>query len=237
MPVGSRAFNLAKEPRLITSRSTTGKVIYQEDWNEEPVKWHHELQGSIYRETQYALIKSGSLAVRTAESNWSTSEALMALGLPETKRLGLEGYFAMPDHKFYGLQLGLECQDAPYRAYGSISIRAPAFAARPLYRDLLNVEIEFPTTSGFSRYHWVADDYQYWHHFKLVVDFKLDIYVSFELDGVKVDMEPDNIGLYNFPTPGVYNIFYPFLMVQKDNSATETVTGLFDSIIVTHAEE
>jgi len=212
---------------LQTSRSATGQIVFQDDFQtgSSPTAWRSVMSadgGSISYNTTYPFRGTRSLALVAPPGNSAWIEALKYLPMPNYKRLGLEFYFAMPAVKKSYLQFGMEFRNKTNNVRDACWIFIYPSGFPPLYsgQDGSTNPI---AEAGFPTKYDVSDTYDDWHYAKIVADFANRNHARLQIDDVTYYFPP-NTRLYDFSgTPAQYNqweIFATFYNLTADASTS-----------------
>ena len=164
--------------RLISSLVPSGKVVFQDDFENTALKWRNTL-GTTARDTTnyFPFMGNACLQIDTAAVIESRNETYKRLHALRNMRMGLEMWFLLPSFANINyIQFSLD-RDGPVR----------------------NAEIQYdPVTTNLSYYNsaggltnfgtlpnWHIDAYQ---HMKLIADLVTGYYVSFEIGDELFDL-------------------------------------------------
>lgn len=222
--------------RLIASRTPTGKVYFQDDFDDAPLGWDKYGTGTIAQNTTYKYMGKGCLGITTPAGAWGLQEAMKRLGMPRSLRVGLEFMtaFQTATQNFNSIRFGIE-QDSSQRGFrDSAIIEIFLTGGVPVvqYVNLAGVNVPiagFPTDYDAE----VFTASVKWHHVKLIADFITREYVSIEVDNTFVSLA--GIRLNNIGAPTQFNLLYPYIFACNAGAATACLT-LFDELIMTEEE-
>jgi len=213
--------------RLITSLSPTGKVVFQDDFEAEVLKWDAVISGTgtIARNTTHAFDGGASLKITTSAGENDYTEAVRFVGLDFYKKspLGLEAWWCaatMADGQ--DMQMGFEWGDGVkiYSAYLRYE-RGTGWQVK----DRTNWRT-FSTTPIIRH-----GSYYEYNYIKLIADLVKERYIKAIINGVEFDISMYTTHAWYANRPTV-----EFFVWNRNNGIASTQEHYWDNIIATCEE-
>lgn len=214
--------------RIIASRLPTGRILFQDDFEDTLLKWEASGTGTIGRHTTHAMDTEACMEIVTDITANNMMEALKQIAPQESPlgKLGLEFYFSMASTKYGAFIFGLQYVSANR----GVNVRSGIKLYQGEYEAAGGVWTALPDIwTGWD----LSDDFRFWHHAKLIVDLVNADYIYLKVDDYEWDMEALGYKCNNLGAPMIWGMAYPYFYAMKDATGAGTYTVLVDDVIVT----